>query len=197
MVAFCNDASLQLTTELTLEAVFLRDTTHGENVGIASKYIGAGNQRGYSMYMNTAEQLGFVLSRDGDTTPLTTLECTTITDVDTWYYAAGRYKASDTTAELRLNDAEEAATGAAITSIKNSSAEFAIGVQYSFISSFAWGGQIDEVRLSKIKRTDDWCDATYYGLFDNLITLVAGVAEGVAPTATLYGPMVGPLGGPI
>jgi len=175
-----------LTTELTLEAVFLRDTTHGENVGIASKYIGAGNQRGYSMYMNTAEQLGFVLSRDGDTSPLTTLECTTVMDVDTWYYGAGKYKASDTTAELRLNDAEEAATGAAITSIKNSSAEFAIGVQYSFISSFAWGGQIDEVRLSKIKRTDDWCDATYYGLFDSLVTLTEPEVGAAGPVYAHY-----------
>jgi len=169
---FGNDASLQLTAELTLEAVFMRDTTHASVVGIASKYIGFGsNDRAYVIGMDTAEKFNFVLSRDGDTSPLTNLTGSTVMGDGVWYYGVGKYKGSNTTAELRLNDTEEDSTGAAVASVFNTAAVFSIGNQYRRTADYMWGGQMCEVRLSKIKRTDDWCDATYYGLFDNLITL--------------------------
>lgn len=168
---FGNDSSLQLISELTIEAVFKRDMIHGQSVGIVSKYLGIGNQRAYNLCMNTAEKLELILSRDGDTDPLTWLIGTTVMGDTEYYYGAGKYKSSDTTAELRLNNNQEDSTSSAISSVHNPAAHFSIGNQYGRDSQYSWGGRIAEVRLSKIKRGNDWCDATYYGLFDMLLTL--------------------------
>ncbi|GAG79564.1 unnamed protein product, partial [marine sediment metagenome] len=62
-------------------------------------------------------------------------------------------------------------------------------------------GLIDEVCISATVRADAWINAEYENQNDPNAFIVEGTPEatavGVAPTAVLYGPLVGPLGGPI
>ena len=87
---------------------------------------------------------------------------------DVWYYAAGLYDASADTINLDLNTTTYGPTSSVGSPTVNN---YALNFGRTANGTAEWfDGDIDEVRISNIVRSAAWRKATYYSLWDSLIT---------------------------
>lgn len=185
-----SSASLALTTSITIEAIINIDTKSGYDIPVDRYSSHNGGRGGYSFTL----QNGIIKwsTRSGDTVD-DYLDDTAL-DVDTTYFIAltydGAYKAIY--------------RGGVLTKSKEFTADMTVAIANCWLGTRAelgagWNldGMMDEVRISSIGRSAAWIKATYNSLWDSLITYSAEEtpAGGNAPTGTLYGSLVGPMGG--
>ena len=115
---------------------------------------------------------------------------------DTWYFLTLTY---DGTTYRWYRDGSEVDNAALSEALDRTDEVWQIGADGK--SSDLFGGIVDEVHISNTARVAAWINAEYNNQSDPNAFIVEGTPEatavGVAPTAALYGPLVGPMGGPV
>ncbi|HBO45170.1 MAG TPA: hypothetical protein DD670_14835, partial [Planctomycetaceae bacterium] len=90
-------AELDITGALTLEAWIRLDRIPAGNTGIVAKYLGSGNQRSYSLYVDGQTDdgtLGLIISPDGTYTTSFALRDDVAIPLETWLHVVGTYEPS-------------------------------------------------------------------------------------------------------
>ena len=150
-------------TEITVEAVFKPDA--GSLSGYRHIVQNPGNGTSVGLVLRHRATIEYAMYIGGGygalgRTPLVG---------GTWYYSAGRWKSGEPVT-VWLNDAQEAASANRAGTIGRCSADqYEIGNWHRISGREFQNGDVDEVRISSVKRSDAWVKATYYSLFDTLI----------------------------
>ena len=151
-----DEASLDITGDLTLAGWFNPDDFENTDAGLISKYIGSGNQRSYLLRLNGGNAPQFVISSNGaftSTTANSLISSGTIA-ADTWTHVAAVFDADGGTTSggsmtIYINGVEAGSlTAGVITSIHAGTAPLWVGVQNSttFTPNF-FDGQADDIRI--------------------------------------------------
>lgn len=150
-VTVADTVEIDLTGALTMEAWIKLDSIPTGNGGIIGKYIGAGNQRSFLLYVNgqgTANGgLAMVLSADGTFTNATNLADTTPLPLNQWLHVVGTFQPGQSM-RLYLNGLliEQLTTGVP-SQIFSSTSELQMGLQFDSSTGNHLGGIIDEAAL--------------------------------------------------
>jgi len=143
-------AALDITGALTLEAWVRPDGFSGSsNTGVVAKYVGDGNQRAYDLYVDLQEgggAPGLVISPDGTYSSAATLTSGTPLATGTWTHLAATYLPGTAMRLWRNGQLDCELTSGVPGSVKDSSADLWIGVQYVLSNAF-FDGYIDEVAV--------------------------------------------------
>lgn len=158
---------IDITGDFSLEALFEVQAFPAESQvkTIIAEKDGTGTGRGYIQIYNETTTLDklFATFLGGTQT-----KGTTDLSQDVTYYGAVLYTAgSPGSVALRVNNAEE--NSAAVTA-EAATGAFVIGSHKDEALEF-YDGLLDEVRISQIRRSSAWHDATYFSLFDLLVTV--------------------------
>ncbi|MBI4160711.1 MAG: LamG domain-containing protein [Candidatus Yanofskybacteria bacterium] len=145
-----------ITGDMTIEAWVKLETAQSATVQtIVSKYLSAGNQRGYTAQVDKSGsnfRVKFIISNDGTSGYQRTINYELV--VGTWYHVALVYTAASQQVEFFVNGVSQG-TGSGDTlptSIYNNTAPFYVGAYQSGDLS-EWDGLIDEVRIWNVART--------------------------------------------
>jgi hypothetical protein len=153
-----NDASLQITTAVTVEAWVKRPSTAAIYAGIAGKCVAGGgsNYKGYNIQKHdTTNKYRFAIGA-GSSLDATCVSDSAYTDTN-WHYIVGVRRSG--TNYLYVDGVQQAATST--QAITNSGANFDIGRQYTDATPRWWNGIIDEVRVSNTGRNASWIATSY------------------------------------
>ncbi|MCD6149082.1 DUF2341 domain-containing protein [bacterium] len=159
-----SDGSLDITGPLTIESVVKLSSTGGSQAFFEGRLQ-------YTLWVNSSGRVRLADTQgnycDSDSGDFAW---------DVYQYVAGKFSGSSgdsittSNAAVFINDANvTAATGGTWLPQSLSTAVIACSPQATPIS-FA-DGLIDEVRISNVARSDAWIKATYYSLFNSLITV--------------------------
>jgi len=153
-----NDASLQITTAVTIEAWVKRPSTAAIYAGVAGKCVATGgsNYKGYNIQKHdTTNKYRFAIGA-GSSLDATCVSDSAYTDTN-WHYIVGVRRSG--TNYLYVDGVQQAATST--QAITDSGANFDIGRQYTDYSGRWWAGIIDEVRVSNTGRSASWIGTCY------------------------------------
>ncbi len=149
-----NDASLQITGTMTIEAWCKPDVT-GTYAGIAGKLrYASGDYAGYALAKHDTNKFRFVVA-SSDTSEVIDSD-STYAETD-WHHIVGVHRG--TTFYLYVDGTEQTATGT--RAIEESNQYFHIGRQYADYDDRWWYGKIDEVRISNTDRSAKWIKTEY------------------------------------
>ena len=170
-----------LASELTMEGYFFVDVVSNW-AGIVSK-DDASLGRQYSLVITNIGCPRMMI--DGNNAAASVAVSTA-----TWYYLAGRFDPG-TFLKVRQDKSEVASVTVSVpSSIDTGAAPLQIGNFYDdAVSTYMMDGGIGEVRLSKVCRSEAWCDLTSDGLHDALLALtlttsLSGTAAVLSVTST-------------
>jgi len=152
-----NEASLQITAALTIEA-WAKTSSTGAIRGIVNKEVSSYN--GYQLRKYSDNKYRFAI---GDPSLHYAASNSAYTDSN-WHYIVG---VKSTTNYLYMDGVQQANTFT--RSITDSGANFDIGRAYSNYDGYWWNGQIDEVRVSNVARSAAWIKASYESGRDDLL----------------------------
>lgn len=159
-------------TEVTLECMFNIGTSVNAVKGLVMNPSGSSTGQ-VLLYQSWGNLVGFVRCAGGNAT----MTGTTVLSIDTVYYAAVRYKSTEIPSTW-LNGAQEKAHSGALTGVLAAPAVFDIGNWHLVGSYEAIDSIVDEVRVSSVKRADEWLKATNLSNRDNLVSY--GVEEALS-----------------
>ncbi len=154
-VAIPDSTRFDQTGAITMEAWIKLDEYPEANGGIVAKYLGAGNQRGYEMYVNIQNggrgELGMVISSDGTFTTAANLIDDQPLPLGEWLHVVSVFE-PDQFMRLYIDGelVSEMIEGGSVdvpSAIFSNSADLWIGRQFSSSSTFHFPGLIDEVAL--------------------------------------------------
>ncbi|MBW2094205.1 MAG: DUF2341 domain-containing protein [Deltaproteobacteria bacterium] len=172
LIEAADDTSLDVTGQLTLEAVFKSVATPSADEGIIAKYEGEGGLKSYRLVFTSNEKLKITLSDDGttDVGHYVSFEADTAKSDNALHYAAATYIPS-TSATIYLDGSQDGEqTSSVISSLYSSTAPLWLGAQDDETNSnLVFNGVLDEVRISSTARSAAWIKATYTSLWDDLI----------------------------
>jgi hypothetical protein len=128
-VLVSDNAALDITADLTLEAWIKLDATPAATWGIVAKDELAANKKGYTLGITSAKKLYLNIERDGDAVAGgLSLTGQRVLDVGTWYHVVGTYDPS-TSMRLYINGMEDASVTAAVpTSIHSDTNDLWLGI---------------------------------------------------------------------
>ena len=156
------------SNELTVETVFKTDVLDASKIVAVKRNIGtSGNANEWGFSIGSDRKLSFIawgssgLSFSASSTSL-------ISSTTSYYYGAGRCNGSN--ACIFLNDEKGSADTQDYT-IQNTTSEIQIAALANDTTSRYFDGIIDEFRISSFARSDAWIKATYYSLWDELVTV--------------------------
>lgn len=163
-----NSTSLDITSTLTLEAILCpgSDLASGLTAikGIISKqHVPTLNQDTYCFFINKSGKLQ--MGTYGGN--IQSSKATWTGGVD--YYVAGTYESSTLSGDLFINGIKETLSTDNYDTMSSSTNDLTIGVNSPSTNDF-WEGKIEEVRVSNVVRSDAWIKATYYSLFNQLVS---------------------------
>ena len=144
-----NAASLQITAALTVEA-WAKTTSTAIVRGIVNKEVTTYD--GYQLRKHSDNKYRFAVNNVSATYAESNVAYTD----SNWHYIVG---VKSTTNYLYVDGAQQ--TDTFTQSITESGANLEIGSSYSDYSGYHWSGQIDEVRISNIARSDIWIQTQY------------------------------------
>ena len=156
-----DDPDLTGFQNLTMEFWVRQDATFGYSMSLLGKAAAGSSDYSYRSYVAAnAKKLEILFSYNGTSGTLT-YSGWEFPALNTWYYYAFAYDHATHTRVIRRNDST---IGKYDTStfggpIYDSDAEFSLGGAISGTTPFK--GQIDELRFSKIARSESWMKATY------------------------------------
>jgi hypothetical protein len=109
-------------------------------------------------------------------------------NIDQWYYWAGRY--DKVTMDLFRQDSKVATVPYTGALQYNNPFGFRVGAYQATAPTKAnfFEGVLDELRISRIARSDGWIKATYHTLWDNLVSIGATVTSASPPSPTDLSP---------
>jgi len=183
-------AALSVTGALTVSAwVNPTDLSTGgtyPNAGIVSKYLGAGNERSYALFVDEEDDWAkFIVNSTGTTSGNTKVESIATLSVSTWYYLTGVYEPSSSLRIYIDGTVDNTNSTSIPASIYDSTADMWIGRQYSSQTKKHFNGIIDEARISNTARSADWILTEYNNQFDPATFLSVGAEEANgAPSAS-------------
>jgi len=160
-----NESQFDFATEsFTLEAFFYTETVASGNYEIAGKH-------------HDADPSGYFMREDGTNGDFNAWIYDSggyesagssggVMSVQTWYYGSMMYDATGNNLYANFNGTDYGPTGSVLSPVGNNN-PFTIGKENDG-TDFPWEGQIDEVRVSNIKRTDDWLKASRISGTDGL-----------------------------
>jgi len=163
-----NAASLQITTQVTIEAWAKRSDTSSLYAGIAGKLVSNSDTsyKGYNIQKHdTTNKYRFVTGNGGGAPDAGCVSNSAYTDTN-WHYVVGVRRSG--TNYLYIDGVQQTATST--TSITDSGDDFDIGRQYTDYDGRWWNGRIDEVRVSNIGRSAAWIKAQYLNMTDAFTT---------------------------
>jgi hypothetical protein len=152
-----NAVSLQITTEVTIEA-WAKPATTGSYMGIGGKLVSnsASNYKGFSLAkVDTTNKFRFCVGPGGST--LTTIDSDSTYADTNWHLVVGVRRAG--TDYLYVDGVQQSTT--ATTGISDSGSNFEIGRQYSDFIGRWWNGTVDEFRVSNTGRSAGWILTEY------------------------------------
>lgn len=178
-IGFGSQAEHDLTGDLTIEALFATSASHAGGAGFLLGRRGGSLYVWYDLRVEIDNAL-YTNVNDSSNNRVAADSATTRNDGN-WHYAAAAWGAPDLS--LWTDSAEDATDSNASTGALTYGSEagelLTIGANTSGYNNATRGyffeGKIEEVRLSNTARNDAWRKATYYALFDNLLTY--GVRE--------------------
>jgi len=157
-----NDASLDITSTVTLSAWVRRDGASAAYAGLIGKADWTTNDRAYFLaYRTDASGFYCEISDDG----LVNLLNSNFSATDgIWYHVAVGVDGSNNHIYVNgdLKNSQVHTTG-----INSTTVDFSIG-HYDSIQY--WNGGIDEGRVSSVGRSSAWVKADYYSQDDNILT---------------------------
>lgn len=130
--------------------------------GLNNNYVGASDMRLSGVMRDTATGTSFSVTDDVSLS------------LDTWYHGALAVNTDTESLRLVKNGSErgENTTAKAAFPLTHSATELAIAA-FTAATNYYFDGLIDEVRISKTARSTAWLKATYYTLFDLLVSYAA------------------------
>ena len=164
------------STDFTVESLFLNNTDLYPVSSVVDPHlIAQGSTLSYTygfvlvlLRVNDVQQLFFVLKRTGRSWG-SDMKGTGVANIkDVWYYGAGVSSGNDIAVQQNTNEATLSGVSSAID--WGTDRHCYIGQQVWQNTSHPWNGNIGETRISDVARSKSWRDATYYSLFDNLVT---------------------------
>jgi len=146
-----DSAELDLTGAMTMEAWIKLDALPTGNGGIVGKYIGAGDQRSFLLYVNAQGSanggLAMVVSPDGAFANSAGVADPTPLPLNQWLHVAGTFQPG-VAMKLYLNGVLlQQLTSGVPNQIFSSTADLWMGLQYDSSAANHLGGLIDEVAL--------------------------------------------------
>jgi hypothetical protein len=144
-----NNASLQITGSLTLEAwVYISNPT-GRTNSILKKYGTDNSTVGYELYTAASHPgiLTFRIRNGGNYT----LYSTTTISANTWTYVAATYDVTSQVMTVYINGVPDG-TLAGPTALTDSPSDFAIGTELPVTTTKVFDGRMDEVRVWNVAR---------------------------------------------
>lgn len=169
------------TGTLTLESVFYTISSHVTyERGIVSRGEGSSvATRSWALTTNGAGPYKLIWNLSENGTTYNQYSTSTIYNLNNWYYAGCRYIPS-MEALVVINDVVAASGTSSVPSSlylpaspSSTNNTCYIGNYYRSLTTdnyYTYDGMISEVRISKIARSTAWMKATYFTLFDNLIS---------------------------
>jgi hypothetical protein len=163
--------TLDCTTayDLTVEAVVNSDTASVMDTIVDTRTTGQG---GFILGFHSDNTAHFWVG-DGTDSAEPTGDTTLTRDGTTWYYVGGRFdRLNSNDLDVWVNAADDVTSTTAATNVDDLSST---GSKYfgsnAITSSWTnWSGELDEIRVTFLYREDAWMKATYYSLFDTLLS---------------------------
>jgi hypothetical protein len=149
-----NAASLQITTEITIEA-WARTSSTGATRGIVSKHNSAAPYNGYQLRKYSDDYYRFATGNPNGAGQYIASD-SAYTDSG-WHYIVGVRRSG--TNYLYIDGVQQTAT--TTYAITESGVNFVIGRAYAGYDNFWWLGDIDEVRVSNMGRSASWVATCY------------------------------------
>lgn len=150
---------LDITGELTIAAVVIKDESSEQNAGIVSKYVGNGNQRGYTLA--NSEQSGdalhyqLVISPDGSSGNNQKVLSSNSVSAGEIAYVVATYRPS-TNIRINVNGTITTETTSIPTQVYSNTAPFWVGHQFSTNSgNLSFDGKILFVAVAARAWTED------------------------------------------
>ena len=150
------NTSLDITANITLEAIIKQDTNDSDKA-ILSKHGSSGDRTyGLNVEVSSPSKLQFFLYDSAGTT----YNVSEISPIDrtNFVYICGKYNGIDM--DLFINSSKVNTNNVSIT-INSNTNPLEISSYYGY-TGYEFNGIVDEVRISKIARSDAWIKATYY-----------------------------------
>jgi hypothetical protein len=159
-----NDPALQLTSDISISCWFKTSTT-GVVQPLVSKRNNAFNLYGYQAYVNSTNELQFLVTLAGVNTYQAVGTTNTIVDGQ-WHHAVFRLKQNDTI-DIYLDGQPEATASVGAESFVESNSDLQIGYQQVGASNYYMVGNIDEVALWGTILSEGTIEAIYNTTNDN------------------------------
>jgi len=166
-----NDASLQITGYLTIEAWVTIAGSDGEYLGLGGKLDDI-DLEGYALVRYTDNKFMFWV---GDGAMASADSDTTYTDSD-WHYVVGVVNNGNN--YIYVDGTKQ--TDEDTTTLVDSGNYVHIGRQYDDYDQRYWEGLIDEFRISNTSRTAAWINASYESGRDDLLDFASEEGEGTS-----------------
>ena len=156
-----NDASLNITDEITIEAWIYPKNLVGEKTILRKE-----GQIAFNIIPN---DLCLWLRKSGSWTNVVSTGGFSSGDINKWYHIVATWDGNYP--KLYVNGELEATGSQYIGPLDSSSYKDYIGVLTDESNwRYFFNGSIDEVRISSVARSADWIKATYYSLNNSLLT---------------------------
>lgn len=154
-----NHSLLQITGELTIAVVCIKDGASAQNAGIVSKYVGSGDNRGYVLANNEQGSQAFhyqlVVSSDGTSTNSQKVVSSNSVSAAELAYVVATYRPS-TNLRINLNGTITTETSSIPAQIDANTAPLWIGHQFSTVSgNLNFDGKILFVAIAARAWTED------------------------------------------
>ncbi len=139
-------AALDITGVVTLEAWVKSSGSYANNRGVIGKYLGAGDQRSFAIYVDGNGRIGFVISRLGTFASARALTGATILGTG-WRHIVAVYQPS-TRMEIFINGASDTFTESSVpVSIFSGSAPLWLGAQFDLNTITHFDGSLAECAI--------------------------------------------------
>ncbi|MCK4891143.1 MAG: LamG domain-containing protein, partial [Candidatus Pacebacteria bacterium] len=158
-----NDASLDITDEITVSAWFYQETQN-EHKGIVSKWGAADVTR--SWYLLTILDAGesYIRMIVKDTVDVQyTVQNPLPISINTWYHVVGVYNGSDIVLYVNGTEVDSVSAGASLDSVSSSVVIGALGNLPASNTAFEFDGLIDEVKIYNYALTAEQIKTEYNG----------------------------------
>ena len=169
-IEIADDASLDITGDITISAWVKLEATSGNNLKIVDKSFwgGSTDNTGYRLKVkNDNFEIG-VLNNHLD--KLNTFAVSN----EVWYYVVGTW--NGTHLKLYVDGSMQGTPASTIISTIGTNNESACIASYTQ-GGYYWNGIIDEVRISDVSRSGDWIDTSYETVYNCDIFLSVSNAE--------------------
>jgi len=159
-----DDSSLDMDDDYTLEAI-IEGITPGVNMIVVGRY-NDGAADGFCLYYQTTSNKIAAVHMDSGTYNFV---LTLLGHTSGYQHIAGTFEAG-VGSELWRNGVSQGTDNTQTSALDTHTQDFRIGAQDDLGNEREYAGELDEIRLSKIVRADEWIKATYYSNDDALIT---------------------------